>query len=581
MKIRNIPIYWTNGTNPTEYPFYLMTIRSWITLRNISANSSDIQPTPSSSSVQTLPPFPVTDGDKKVLQGMIVEAIEQSYAFMVKDIVFINATWLSFGDNSQGPLVAVLLFETNVNVSNYCFDNEAFTVIREEIDQNLINKTHFLSNQTLLNESLSISVKLSTALITSTFSQLMRVVTIPTNSTYCDAFRLAPSPSPTVAPTFPPRFSNANSNQNNVNTFSQLASHPDISLALILVIVLFVIGSLIYMLVSNRDKPLISNDFTAKVMHFMSPNDQLSSDHDAHVEPVDTAASLGKEKYRLSEVLAAEDAHQYFATSARVTPSSSSMRMTMAMNPLDDRYLVPTENSDSQEMLHAAGSVSFDPATYYNTYHNQLYPGQQYPQQTGLAFDPAAHQFQPQIPPYYPTDQLAPFDHPDNYSFDYQNHPTYQQQDHQYFPPYGQQFDPYTFNEFDWTANQRYPQQQSVVPPRGDPSIVNKYKPIFPKGFGGPVNYRGEETPQASDSVRYIIPEQSATSITSGSSPDAITIQRQRSFFENGSSTNSVVDGDEHGDRPSFSEHRELVESFFMARSDIVSTLPNTDPRNR
>ena len=110
---------------------------------------------------------------------------------------------------------------------------------------------------------------------------------------------------------------------------------------------------------------------------------------------------------------------------------------------------------------------------------------------------------------------------------------------------------------------------------------MNKYKPIFPKGFGGPVNYRGEETPQASDSVRYIIPEQSATSITSGSSPDAITIQRQRSFFENGSSTNSVVDGDEHGDRPSFSEHRELVESFFMARSDIVSTLPNTDPRNR
>jgi hypothetical protein len=115
--------------------------------------------------------------------------------------------------------------------------------------------------------------------------------------------------------------------------------------------------------------------------------------------------------------------------------------MAMAMNPLDDRYLIPTENSDSQEMLHAAGSVSFDPVTYYNTYHNQLYPGQHDPQQNGLSVDPAAYQFQPQIPPYYPRDQLAPFNHPDNYSFDYQNHPTYQQQDHQFFPqhlpPYG------------------------------------------------------------------------------------------------------------------------------------------------
>jgi hypothetical protein len=477
-----------------------MTIRSWITLRNISVNSSDIQPTASSSSVQTVPPFPVTDGDKNILQGMIVGAIEQSYAFMVKDIVFINATWLSFGNSSQGPLAAVLLFETNVNVSNYCFDNEAFTVIREEIDQSLVNKTHFFIQQTSLFSSQ----------ITTTFTQLMTVLTIPTNSSYCDAFILQPSPSPTNPPTFPPRFSNSNS-QNSLNPFSTLSNHPDISLAVILAIVLFVIGTLIYMIISNREKPLLSTEYLVKMISAIgTPIEQNDNNYNPDETSFIETTAVEKEKYQYGEVI---------SPPMPVSPSSNFTPMyydPAAVSSNTEANFPSNSAASSQEFV--PDYTNIDMATYCNTYYNQS-PG--FYENTfnllgaGSSLDPAdVNRYYANYPMYTTVGSPTSQEFMQDPGFNVGG------------------FDPLSYNDFNWDynqntlpPNQEYPGIAGNFPPSlvtnsSSSAIVNKYKPIFPPGFGmihrSP--YHPLEQPSHDQPARYLVPEQSATSIVSSGS---------------------------------------------------------------
>ena len=243
-----------------------------------------------------------------------------------------------------------------MNVSDYCFESEAFSVIQDLIHFNLVNKSQFFTTNLLqMNDT---QFNFVSSQISSTFPQLMRVQTIPTNDSYCSTV-FAPSPFPTPAPTFPPRFSDANSNQNNLNTFSQLSSHPDITIALVLVVILFFLGSIIYIIISNREKPLITYENLIK--RFYPPPPEMEEEN----VPAVAAVATGKDSFHYGEVLPGK-VDQYFTTS----PFSSGFG-----NRFHQR-----DNSISQEMFinpfyPHPGITAEDSAFYYPGYHPGYAPG--------------------------------------------------------------------------------------------------------------------------------------------------------------------------------------------------------------
>jgi hypothetical protein len=573
-----IPYFREKDINPSEYPFFMMTIRSWLTIKNISVNNTILNQnvlSHTTNSVSSLGSMSVFTSELQLPQqqfvtGLVNDAVEENYPYVVDDIYYINSTLIRLNDNHYYALV--VLIEMNVNVSEYCYYEEALTKIQEHIGERLINKTNIFESVDNGPAEKS-EVGLTTGLITMTYTKLMRIFTIETNSTYCDAF--VPTQQPTASPTTLPGQSGLNSNRNSLNAFSELASRPDVSIIFILMLIIFVILTLLYLVLSNRNKPLFD---AFGVKSFMNSSSMLDSDSINDI-PV-TSASFYRKK-------------------AKVPTATSSFYYNSTGSP--KKHLKSSFSSggfvDQQQQQHQQQQVNFNshPMDFYHdpmmlppNYNHQMNPP---PYGSYPGFPPIDRQNPMMMDPnFYPPTDYTPAETFPNGNDINDNNQEQQQPANQYF-----NYNPYTYNDYNWTTNNNNTNTNTNTNPMDNNNNINnnqpsnitreemlkKYKPVFPAGFQLPEQQIRTPSTGKYDK-HYIVPETSdatpfhSSPMTSRSNSvrklkkkrsvkvDLFSNTSNNSFFANITTSDNINNLPPPPAPPVHTNRQSLVESYFM-----------------
>jgi hypothetical protein len=370
----------------------------------------------------------------------------------------------------------------NVNVSEYCYYEEALTKIQERIGERLINKTNIF--ESINNGPAEKSeVGLTNGLITMTYTRLMRIFTIETNSTYCDAF--VPTQQPTASPTTLPGQSSLNSNRNSLNAFSELASRPDVSIIFILMLIIFVILTLLYLVLSNRNKPLF-DAFGMK--SFMNTSSMLDTDSINDI-PVTASASFYRKKSKLPTAMP-QDSSFYYNSS--VSPKKHLTGSLSSGGFADHQQQQQFHQHQQQQVNFNSHPMDF--------YHDPMYPNrmmlppnyshQMNPQYGSNPGFPPVGPHNPMMrmdPNFYPADHTPAEPFPSGNEINENNNQQQQQPANQYF-----NYNPYTYNDYNWTTNNANTNTNPMDNSNNQPSsitreeMLKKYKPVFPAGFQFP-----------------------------------------------------------------------------------------------
>jgi hypothetical protein len=526
-----LPYNREDGVNPSEYPFFMMTVRSWLTIRNLSwpNNTSEdrrLLSTVNSSSVRGL-----QLQEQQLIASALQTTIEENYLFVVDHIYYVNSTLIALNNNQ---FALVVLIEVNVNVSDYCFYDNALKKIQDQIGERLINKTNLFSNRNpVWNEqendsSLINGSDLLNGIITMTYTRLMRVFTIPSESSYCDAF--VPTQQPTASPTTLPGQSSLNSNRNSLNAFSELSSRPDISAIFILVLIVFLIGNLVYLILSNREKPLLKSFFGDHKSRLANSSTDKKEEYDDDAYDRITRNQRNRKTKKKSVLQVGQlipesgnsshpNHHYYNTTALPEGPPSFSFSSSANNNGFVDQQINFT--SHPMDFYHDPTAMMYSDPNYY--YHNNYFGGGggggDYP--GTLAVSPAdfgmngVYPFPEGLPP---TDQVM-VDHINQWTIPppVNGNTEIDSINHQFppnFPAPGTNnhndnsnqiynaYNPYSYDEYNWNYNNNfYPEQNNgphqqvsgLYPPSEEgkqeeqrpnqpltnQEMINKYKPVF------------------------------------------------------------------------------------------------------
>jgi hypothetical protein len=482
------------NNNSSEYPLYLITMRTWFTFHNISNTST----------------------------SNLNNMIPSLYSFFLTDLYFINATWIpsssSTSNNSTNSSTIlnntvsafssltlasslssislldsidtpsnnnqltnsgeslVMLLEMNFNISNYCFFDDASSSLKASLSSILTNQNEFHS---LLQRALGNSYnsqneeminQLFNALIGQVYSKVMNAVTVPTSSVYCSL--ISQSSAPTASPvTLPPADLN---NAGIANFFSQLGRHPDVTIAFVLVLILFLLATLCYCVLSNRDKAFITDDnsfftfFRKGTRSLLGKGGSIFGGTDTDYDDED------------SDYISADASYPAEGEEAQENTTVNNQPITASLAP-DDHHTITTGHSypttliqDSNQTSSSASSgSSASSATSYFSY----YP-------SSVAASAAYHEYYQQQ--LLQQQQLQ------------QQHPGYQQQ-HQ-MHPYHLQYQQQLMNQQLQQQHQQqpYPQQQpenNQFQVRAAMNLNPSYQGGYPSGIGVPPDGTGESDP--------------------------------------------------------------------------------------
>jgi hypothetical protein len=242
---------WTNQSNPSPYPLFLMNVRVWVTLKNVSSlehSISSLQPSPSTISTFEIPtlsntsfPPPVSslynlsvEAQDSFLQILLNTIDDTSSLFDVQKIYFVNATLTSLA----GVDALVLQFNLHLKTSSFCSLKTSTNHLSDFLNEKISNQT-FMERDPFKNSPESPTL-LKNSIFGNLFVAVSNAITIPSSSNYCKTTS-----------------SELQTSKNSLNAFSQLSSHPTVTLAYVFSFTLFFIISLAFVILSNREKLIL------------------------------------------------------------------------------------------------------------------------------------------------------------------------------------------------------------------------------------------------------------------------------------------------------------------------------------
>jgi hypothetical protein len=295
---RKIMSHYTNDTESNaDFPIIILKLRSWITLRYPNVTSSALSSAISAVTVNSSH-FDLSYSDRRIVLVMVDNLLQSRPNTSIIDLNYLNSSILldanrSNYSNFATPIVITILVESIVNVTDLCTTDTAYRALSQLIRTSLMNTTYFRSllSAQLKGSSSDSVFDTNQSYVSSVYTSLTHSHFVPSASKYCETSVFLKKPAP--MPTQPPSDDAKSNKANNLNAFSQLASHPDTTLAFVLIAVLFILFTVLYIVMSNRDRALL-------VAAAVNSKDQRSSGNDSFFDsffsvspPVAVATSGG------------------------------------------------------------------------------------------------------------------------------------------------------------------------------------------------------------------------------------------------------------------------------------------------